>query len=167
MDDGRRGIRAVADGAAALALTVVLQAAGLPQLVTGTAVNAVYVLLLLRSGTRAALLLCVATPLAALLTGHLPPPLLLLLPAIVLGNAALVLTRHGLEGRSLLLRVAVPALAKAAAVALGALVAWALLGLPPSTQALALPVVGLQWLTAGAGLFLAEALRTRVSGCAP
>lgn len=167
MDGGRRGIRAVADGAAALALTVVLQAAGLPQLVTGTAVNAVYVLLLLRSGRRAALLLCLATPLAALLTGHLPPPLVLLLPAIVLGNAVLVLTRTALEGRPLLLRVAVPAVAKAAAVAAGALGAWALVGLPPATAALALPVVGLQGLTAAAGILVAEALRGRISGGAP
>lgn len=63
---------------------------GLPQWVTGPLVNALLVLIALRLGVGEAIVVGMVTPLAAALRGVLPLPLLVMIPFIALGNAALV-----------------------------------------------------------------------------
>lgn len=75
-----------------LALTLALQVVGLPQPVTGPAVNAILLLSVLLVGWKSATGIGVITPLFALIRGQLPPVLAPMVPFIMLGNAVLVLS---------------------------------------------------------------------------
>lgn len=78
-----------------LALTLMIQMMGLPQPVTGPAVNAILYLSAGLLGWRQAAVIGLLTPLAALLRGQLPPVLAPMLPFIMAGNAILVLSYAG------------------------------------------------------------------------
>lgn len=62
----------------------------LPQLVTGSIVNAVLIYTLINYGLNQAIILGMITPIIAASSGFLPLPLLLMLPFITLGNAVYV-----------------------------------------------------------------------------
>jgi hypothetical protein len=71
--------------AAALAITNV----GLPQPITGPLVNALLLLTVEWCGVSQAIVVGMTTPLGAALRGMLPLPMLVMIPFIALGNAAL------------------------------------------------------------------------------
>ncbi|MBN1782140.1 ECF transporter S component [bacterium] len=73
-----------------IALTLVVQIAGLPQPVTGPLINALLFLTTTVLGLSAGLILGSFTPLAALIRGQLPAVLAPMIPFIILGNAVLV-----------------------------------------------------------------------------
>lgn len=72
-----------------LAVVLAVQAMGLPQLITGSLVNAVLILAVMFSGIYGALLIGSITPWLAFILGILPPALAPLLPVIMLANLTL------------------------------------------------------------------------------
>lgn len=72
-----------------LALAISIQLLRLPQLITGSLINALLFLAVMLVGTAAAALLGIFTPLTALLAGILAPPLAPLVPFIMAANAIL------------------------------------------------------------------------------
>lgn len=75
-----------------VALTVSFQMLGFPQLVTGPVVNSMLLLAALFGGPTSGILVGVLTPWIAGARGILPPPLLPMIPFIMLGNSAYVVT---------------------------------------------------------------------------
>ncbi len=76
--------------ALALALTIVIQMFGLPQLITGSLVNAMLLVACLAAGPSCGVVIGLVTPLLAFSRGILAPPLAPMIPFIMLGNAAFV-----------------------------------------------------------------------------
>jgi len=74
------------------ATTLAFEMVGLPQPFTGPLVNMMLILTALFLGPGAGILLGIITPLAAVLRGQLPAPLLPMIPFIAIGNALLVVT---------------------------------------------------------------------------
>ena len=95
-----------------LGIAVVAPLLGLPQLITGTIVNADLLVAVVLVGPRAAVGIAVLPSLFAVVSGQLPSPLAPLVPVIVLGNVLLVGVFEGLRRRSWWLGVAVAAVAK-------------------------------------------------------
>ncbi len=95
-----------------LTLALLIPALGWPQPVTGPLVNALLLITVGTLGLWPALALGLVTPLGGALHGVLPLPLLVMIPFIMLGNAALVTLYHALAGRSRWLGLAVGAVAK-------------------------------------------------------
>lgn len=130
--------------ALALAVTagVLIPTLGLPQWITGPLVNAVLLVTALRLGVSEAMAVGMATPLAALLRGVLPLPLLVMTPFIALANATLVGVFGALRGRGRWLAVGAAAACKFAVLyaAVTILVARPLsLAMGGGAQAVALP----------------------------
>jgi hypothetical protein len=73
-----------------LALTIVIQLIGLPQLLTGPMVNCFILLAGYLINPLAGIIIGLFTPLVALLRGTLPAPLMLAIPFIMLGNGLFV-----------------------------------------------------------------------------
>ena len=74
-----------------IALTLILQAFGLPQPITGPLINAMLFLTGMLFGWLAGSLVGILTPLVAFFRGQLPPVLAPMLPFIAAGNVCLVL----------------------------------------------------------------------------
>lgn len=70
-----------------LAVALAFQMGGLPQPVTGPAINAILLIAVGLIGPVAAVIIGAFTPIIAFVRGILPPPLGPLIPAIVFGNA--------------------------------------------------------------------------------
>ncbi|MFW5789891.1 MAG: ECF transporter S component [Bacillota bacterium] len=70
-----------------LAAALAFQMGGLPQPVTGPAINAILLIAVGLIGPVAAVIIGAFTPIIAFIRGILPPPLGPLIPAIVFGNA--------------------------------------------------------------------------------
>lgn len=102
----------IAKTAVLLALTAAIQLAGLPQPVTGPAVNAMLLLTGLVVGPSSGVLVGVFTPVIALYRGILPPPLAPMVPFIGLGNAVFVLAFLLLRQRQVYVALAAAAAAK-------------------------------------------------------
>jgi len=83
-----------------LALALYIARAGMHQFITGTLINALLFITCTRFGLKYALLLGMATPLAAVAGGILPAPFLALLPAIALGNGLLSSVYSLLSGKN-------------------------------------------------------------------
>mgnify|MGYP000865776965 FL=1 len=83
-----------------LALTVVIQMFGWPQLVTGPLVNAMLLLACIFAGPSSAVVIGLGTPLIAFSRGILAPPLAPMIPFIMLGNAVYVLLFSLLKNKS-------------------------------------------------------------------
>jgi len=73
-----------------IAFTLVMQAAALPQPITGPLINAMLFFTESFLGMMAGVILGSVTPVVALLMGQLPAPLAPMVPFIILSNAALV-----------------------------------------------------------------------------
>ena len=95
-----------------LVLAVLIPTLGLPQPVTGPLVNALLILAVETAGLGTALVVGILTPMAALLHGVLPLPLLVMIPFIALGNATLTSVYNALRARNRLLALAAGATAK-------------------------------------------------------
>ncbi len=100
-----------------LALTLAFQMIGLPQPVTGPAVNAMLILSALLAGPASGVIIGCLTPIIAWQRGILPPPLGPMIPFIALGNAVLVILFALLRKRHPVLGVAAGAVAKFAILA--------------------------------------------------
>ncbi|HOT29633.1 MAG TPA: hypothetical protein PLU72_15770 [Candidatus Ozemobacteraceae bacterium] len=146
-----------------LALALALQNLRLPNLVTGALVNAIFTVTLSVAGLRSALLLAGLTPVGAFLTGHLPPPLILLMPVIIPGNIVYVIITGMLRRRTLAGEAVCAAAAKALFIGVGGglLARWT--AMPHETQALLWGIVGIQFFTAVAGTLLGEVVVSRVT----
>jgi hypothetical protein len=83
-----------------LALALAIPNIGLPQAITGPLVNALLLLTVEWAGVGQAVAVGLASPLSALLRGVLPLPLAVMIPFIMLGNAALVTVYGRLRGKS-------------------------------------------------------------------
>jgi len=77
-----------------IALTIVIQIAGLPQPFTGPLINAMLIFTVQILGLPAALILGTITPAAALIRGQLPPVMAPMLPFIALGNGLMSAVFH-------------------------------------------------------------------------
>ena len=159
--------RRVALAGLGLALAIALQALGLPNPVTGVAVNAVFVVLVGLAGKAPAVTVGLLTPLGAALTGHLPVLLLPLAPLIALGNAAFVhLYARGSRPPSAWRWVTGPGM-KSAIIGGGGVILTRVADLPPALQAALLVIVAIQFGTALGGVALGEFLLARVTDHRP
>jgi hypothetical protein len=95
-----------------LALALLVPSLGLPQPITGPLVNALLILAVETAGLGTALLAGMVTPMAAPLHGVLPLPLMVMIPFIALGNAALVSVYSALRPRNRWLGLVAGAAAK-------------------------------------------------------
>lgn len=86
----RKGIRTVTLAGVLFALILIVQALGLPYVVTGPLVNAMLLLATVFVGVGGSVLIGLLTPWVALLRGILPAPLGPIVPFIMLGNAVFV-----------------------------------------------------------------------------
>ena len=105
-----------------LVLALLIPSLGLPQAITGPLVNALLILTVETAGLGAALAIGMVTPMAALLRGVLPLPLMVMIPFIALGNATLAGVYNALRTRNRWLALVTGAAAKS--VLLFAAVTW-------------------------------------------
>jgi hypothetical protein len=99
-----------------LTLGLLVPALGWPQPITGPLVNALLLITLETLGLGPALALGMVTPLGGLLHGVLPLPLAVMVPFIILGNAALVTAYNALATRNRWLALGLAAAAKFALI---------------------------------------------------
>ncbi|GAB4279460.1 MAG: hypothetical protein Kow0029_23350 [Candidatus Rifleibacteriota bacterium] len=141
-----------------LATILAVQFLSLPNWLTGSAVNAVFIFVFLHLGRRYANFLAVLSPPGALISGHLPPVMYPLLPVIIIGNLLLINTYFLLFKGKIFARYLVPSLSKAAFIFVAGmgLIRWFDIG--EKVKWLILPVIGVQIVTALAGIFIGEKL---------
>ncbi|MBQ2593962.1 MAG: hypothetical protein II567_11875 [Candidatus Riflebacteria bacterium] len=145
-----------------LAVIMALQAANLPNLVTGVIVNSILVFVSSFSGMKSAVLLCLLSPFCGFLTGHVPVLMYPVLPMIVLGNIILVLLLFKLREKSMVTRLLIPALTKAVIIGAGGF-ALVNIFLPDEiANFLLFSVLGIQFFTAVPGVFLGLKLAENV-----
>ncbi len=107
----------IARTAVLLALTVALQMLGLPQPVTGPAVNAMLLLAAMLVGMGSGVFVGVFTPVIAFYRGILPPVLAPMVPFIAISNALFVIVFVLLRSRNVFLALGVAAVVKFAVLA--------------------------------------------------
>ncbi len=146
-----------------LAITLSLQIAGLPKLVTGVIVNAIYIILYRSCNLRHVFMLAALTPLLAFFTGHLPPPLVPMAPVIALGNIVLALCYHATKDKAKSVRIAVPAAAKALVIAVPGVFFAERLGLDKAALMAVHIVISIQFFTAAFGILFGEYLFARLT----
>jgi hypothetical protein len=141
-----------------LSLLLAVQIIGLPNLLTGIAVNAIFIFVLLYLGFRSALFLCILSPLGGLLSGHLPVIMYPLAPVIVVGNLLYIYLYACFGPRLWLVRIFIAAIAKSSFIGLlgYSLLYW--LEILAKVKWLILPVLGIQFITAFLGALLGERL---------
>ena len=168
--------RAVTETAIATVIAVIVPAllAHTPQnqFIVGPIVNAVLFWVALRVGLTNALFIAVIPSLIAIFRGMLPPQAVVIIPFIILGNCAMILsfvfvgTRHWRvrTGHALFLRVILASILKSLIIFLSA---WLLLNLPPvvtfmmSWPQLVTAIVG------GIAVFVINRKFTSPRGCHP
>ncbi|NCB39686.1 MAG: hypothetical protein EOM80_13060 [Erysipelotrichia bacterium] len=154
----RSRLVAISQAGVFLAVLLAVQLIGLPNAITGVVVNGIFIFVLLQLGLRYAMMLALLSPIAGIISGHLPTPMYPLLPIIVCGNALLVLFYFLLRGYRDLLRIILPAFVKAVVIGGAGYIVIHILELTEGAKWLALPVLGLQFFTAAAGIVLGERL---------
>lgn len=149
-----------------LALASIFPLLGLPQLVTGVAVNVVLYISSALVGPIGGIIIACVTPWLAALRGVLPPPLIVAAPFIMLGNIVLVLTFNYFRNRSALVGVMGAALAKFIVIIVGAqVIVPEFLQVPPSVAVKVAAILGMpQIFTALAGGFLALVILHAIPG---
>ena len=137
-----------------LAVILAMQAANLPNLITGVFVNAIYIFVDIYAGRRDSLLLCFLGPFGGILSGHMAPFMLPIVPVIIIGNMVLVFLYDKLKAKTLFYKLVIPSLVKA--VIIGAFGYLAIVCISPSetTNWLLLPVLGIQFFTAVPGIWI-------------
>lgn len=88
-----------------LALALVIQWMRLPQLITGTAVNAVLLISLYTVGVLQASVIGCMTPIVALLAGIIQPPMAPVVPFIVMSNLVLIWIVYGLRKKNTYIQI--------------------------------------------------------------
>lgn len=140
-----------------LAITLAVQMIGLPQYITGPAINAMLIVSTLVLGPFGAALIGTLTPVIALIRGILPPVLAPAIPFIVLGNWAIIFFFAAFRRTNQYLAVVLGALAKY--LVLAGAVTFILAVPPPVAQMLQIP----QLLTALVGGIAALAIWNALS----
>ena len=105
-------IRWISRTALLLAIALVFQMGGFPQLVTGPLVNTVLYVAAMIVGWQGGILIGIFTPVIASLRGILPPPLTPLIPFIALGNALLVFLFFWLKNKNRIIGIIVASMVK-------------------------------------------------------
>ncbi|MEW6710531.1 MAG: hypothetical protein AB1403_11965 [Candidatus Riflebacteria bacterium] len=139
-----------------LAVVLAVQMIGLPNILTGVAVNAVFIFLTGYLDFRSALVVGFLSPVGGFFSGHLPAAMYPLIPVIMVGNVAFVSLYSILKNRHWLLRFIAPSLVKSLlifAAGIG-LIKWLAIG--EQVKWLVMPVIGIQFFTALAGIFIGE-----------
>lgn len=103
-----------------LALAAIFPLLGLPQPVTGVAVNTILYVSAAVVGPAGGIIIGCITPWLASLRGVLPPPLIVAAPFIMLGNVGLVLFFHYFRNRVPLIGILGASLVKFSIIILGA-----------------------------------------------
>lgn len=145
-----------------LALALGVQNFRLPNPVTGILVNAIFLVTLARGSLRCALLLAGLTPVGALLTGHLPAPLILLAPVIVPGNVVYIALAAATRRWARLAEALAASVAKALLIGVGGFLLADSMGWPPEIRLLLGGITGIQIFTGFVGVLLGEALADRL-----
>ena len=154
----KRKIYTVAMAGVSLAMILAVQLINLPNIITGIAVNSIFVVVSKRVGFRSALSIGLLSPFGGMVSGHLPVPLYPLLPVIVVGNIVFIFSYSLLRKNSLVARVAIPAVSKGSLIAGIGYLAVQQLNLGDKAQWLAMPILGIQILTAAVGIIIGEQL---------
>jgi hypothetical protein len=157
-ENKRKGIRLLAVTGLSLALLLAMQMLGLPNLVTGVAVNGIFIFVLFYAGLKAAIFLCVLSPIGGLVTGHLPPIMYPLVPVIVVGNLFFVVFFFRFLRFSRFFRTLLAATAKSLFIFFAGSGVLSLLNLTDKVKWLIVPILGIQFFTAFAGAMLGEKL---------
>jgi len=145
-----------------LAVLMAVQLMGMPNLVTGTLVNSILIFTSLRLGLRYALMLATLSPVGGMIAGHLPAPLYPVAPVIVCGNYFLVFLYRLLLRHHIIVRFFIPALVKGAFIGLAGMIIVNILDIGASVKWLLAPVLGLQFITALAGILTGEKLFEKI-----
>ncbi len=95
-----------------LALALVIQLMRLPQLVTGTAVNAVLLISLSTIGVLEASAIGCITPIVAFLVGIIQPPMAPVVPFIVMSNLVLIWIVYGLRRKNIYIQIILASVGK-------------------------------------------------------
>lgn len=95
-----------------MAVALVFQLGGFPQLITGPLVNMVLYLAAIFVGWQGGVLIGIFTPIIAAMRGILPPPLNPLIPFIALSNGVLVILFFWLKSRQQVLGVLIASAVK-------------------------------------------------------
>lgn len=95
-----------------LAVALVIQMGGFPQLITGPLINTVLYLSALLVGGWGGIIVGICTPVIAFIRGILPPPLGPVVPFIVLGNGILVVIFSLLKEKNKILGIILASLVK-------------------------------------------------------
>ncbi len=151
-------IKTLAMTGLSLSLLLAIQIVGLPNLLTGIAVNAIFIFVLLYLDFRSALFLCILSPVGGLLSGHLPVIMYPLVPVIVVGNLLYIYLYDCFCARSWFVGIFIAAVAKSIFIGLlgYSLLYW--LEILDKVRWLVLPVLGIQFITAFLGALLGERL---------
>ncbi|MGM0600261.1 MAG: hypothetical protein ACQETH_10645 [Candidatus Rifleibacteriota bacterium] len=146
-----------------LAVILAVQIAGMPNLLTGIAVNAVFIFIFLYAGLQPAIFICILSPFGGIISGHLPAPMYPLLPVIIVGNLLLVLFYRLLHNKKAFLRVFLPSLAKGLFIYLigSGVIEW--LEILTKVKWLVFAVIGIQTFTAIMGIILGEIIFKRIN----
>ena len=141
-----------------LAMVLALQMIGLPNLLTGAVVNAVFVFMIGYAGARNAAVIGLLSPVGGLFSGHLPAIMYPLIPVIIAGNLIFIISYAWLRKSSWPIRYLVPAIAKAALIFSVGMGVINYLQIAQKVSWLLFPVLGIQFFTALAGIFFGEKL---------
>ncbi len=160
-EDKKLKIRNLALNGVMLALILAFQMINLPNIITGVFVNAIFIFMTLYIGIWSAIVLCIISPVVALITGHVLAPMYPVLPIIALGNIVFIALYSKFKENKFWLRGIIPALVKAIIIG-GA--GWLIIHyfVPELTTWLVLPVLGIQFFTAVPGVWLGEKLKQKV-----
>lgn len=154
----KMAIYTVAMTGVSLAMILAVQFLNLPNILTGIAVNSIFVVVSKRVGFRSALSLGLLSPFGGMLTGHVLLPMYPVLPAIVVGNILFIFIYSLLRQNHIAARIILPATAKGTFIGV---IGWAIvrqLNLGETVKWLALPILGFQTITAAIGVVLGEQL---------
>lgn len=145
-----------------LAMVLALQMIGLPNLLTGVVVNAVFVFMVGYAGARNAAVIGLLSPVGGLFSGHLPAIMYPLVPVIIIGNLIFIIIYALLRQSVWPVRFFVPAGAKALLIYCVGMAVINHMAIVQKVSWLIFPVLGIQFFTAIAGIFCGEKLRDQV-----
>lgn len=151
-------IRNIALNGIMLAVLIALQAVSLPNIITGIFVNCILVFLSIFSGIKSSIILCLLSPFCALLTGHLPPYMLPVLPMIALGNCFMVYSFFKLSQKSLFIKLLIPSIIKALIIIVGGFLMIKIFLPDRISDFIVISMLGIQLFTAISGIWLGTEL---------
>ena len=156
-------LKSILRGSIFLAAALVIQYIRMPQIFTGTLINAILFLTLVFAGLPSAAIVGLMTPLLAFAVGILPAPLAPIIPVVMLANICLVLVVRAFKNKNQYIAAVVASIIKFLVFFILLRYVFSLFGivLPPAVFA----VFGLpQLYTALSGTLIAAFLAGRLHG---